>query len=124
MSFNGPAQRKTGVYCQEHWNTVGYPLLSTEINYTVTGRLVDCVFVQKYKVVSAVDRDVAYIFEIPAKAAVIGFSAQVGGRTINAVVKEKEEAKRIYDSAVAAGNQAWRLDQLSIEGVPVYLYST
>ena len=47
-------------------------------------------------------------YEFPCdKNVVVGhFSANIGGREVTAKIKEKEEAKEIYENAMAGGNIA------------------
>ena len=47
--------------------------------------------------------EVLFRFPVDESFAVVGLEAVIGGRKIKAVVKEKEEAKQIYDDAMASG---------------------
>ncbi|KAJ8109809.1 hypothetical protein ONZ43_g6033 [Nemania bipapillata] len=115
MAYVGPAQRWQGVYCHEHWEPVGYPLLNSSYNYKVRDIFVEGVLTETYEAKTNIDRECSYIFEIPPEASVTGFSAQVGNKRIDAIVDEKEEANKTYQQAVKAGVQAWKLDKVNEE---------
>ncbi|KAJ4356906.1 hypothetical protein N0V95_002920, partial [Ascochyta clinopodiicola] len=57
-------------------------------------------------------RKVRYTFPLYDGVSVVGFSCQVGNRTIVGEVKEKESAKAVFKSAVARGETAGLLEQL------------
>ncbi len=52
-----------------------------------------------------------YVFPLYDGVSVVGFTCDVGSRTITGVVKEKARAKGIYDEAVARGETAGLLEQ-------------
>ena len=52
-----------------------------------------------------------YVFPIDEQAAVCGFQATIDGRTIIAEVREKQEAKDIYDDAISSGHGAYLLEE-------------
>ncbi|KAM3448803.1 hypothetical protein MY3296_007434 [Beauveria thailandica] len=115
MAYVGPAQRRQGVYCREHWETVGYPLLNSRYHYMVREVFVEGTLTETYQARTNVEREVAYIFEIPPEASVIGFRAQVGSTVVEAIVEEKAEADKKYQAAKTAGVQAWKLDKVNEE---------
>ncbi|KZM18901.1 uncharacterized protein EKO05_0010382 [Ascochyta rabiei] len=57
-------------------------------------------------------REVRYTFPLYDGVSVVGFSCQVGNRTIVGEVKEKESAKALFKNAVARGETAGLLEQL------------
>ena len=57
-------------------------------------------------------REVRYAFPLYDGVSVVGFSCQVGNRTITGEVREKQEAKEVYSDAVARGETAGLLEQL------------
>jgi hypothetical protein len=58
-----------------------------------------------------------YVFPIPARAAVCAFEMKTqDGREVHGVVKEKVQAKRDYDNAVARGKWAGLLSEASKDG--------
>ena len=52
-----------------------------------------------------------YEFPLYDGVSVVGFACQIGNRTIEGLVKEKTEAKEVYDDAVAEGKTAGLLAQ-------------
>jgi hypothetical protein len=54
-----------------------------------------------------------YIFPVDDAAAVCSFEAVVNGVVIEGVVKENEEAKEIYDDAIASGKGAYLLEAIA-----------
>lgn len=57
-------------------------------------------------------REVRYAFPLYDGVSVVGFSCQVGDRTIVGEVKEKEKAKEVFRDALARGETAGLLEQL------------
>jgi hypothetical protein len=57
-------------------------------------------------------REVRYTFPLYDGVSVVGFTCQVGGRTIVGEVKEKEKARAVYKEAVAKGQTAGLFEQL------------
>ncbi|KAF4438732.1 von Willebrand domain [Fusarium acutatum] len=115
MAYVGPAQRRQGVYCHEHWEPVGYPLLSSRYDYMVKDVFVEATLTETYEAQTNVEREVSYIFEVPPEASVIGFIARVGSTQIEGIVEEKAEANNKYQKAKDAGVQAWKLDKVNDE---------
>lgn len=69
--------------------------------------------------------EAVYLFPLPHEASVYRMAFTIGSRTVNAVVKEKEEAKRAYERARSEGRSATLLEQdrpnlftLSVANVP------
>src|SRR4051794_35432404 len=50
--------------------------------------------------------EATYIFPLPDRAAVRGFRIVIGGRTIEGLLQEREQARQDYEQAVAAGLHA------------------
>lgn len=117
MAYVGPAQRRQGVYCHEHWTTVGYPLLSSSYDYLVRDVFVQGVLTETYQAQTNVEREVSYLFEVPPEASVTRFTAQVGNTQVEAIVDEKAEADKKYQQAKGAGVQAWKLEKVKDEGI-------
>ncbi|KAF4949128.1 hypothetical protein FGADI_9132 [Fusarium gaditjirri] len=115
MAYVGPAQRRQGVYCHEHWEPVGYPLLNSRYDYKVKDVFVEATLTETYEAQTNIEREVSYIFEVPPEASVIGFTARVGSTQIEGIVEEKTEANNKYQKAKDAGVQAWKLDKVNDE---------
>eukprot|EP00121_Abeoforma_whisleri_P012104 Awhi_evm1s11173 len=55
--------------------------------------------------------DGTYVFPLDEKSAVCEFQAEIDGRVVKGIVKEKDEAKKEYDSAKSEGKAAYLLSQ-------------
>ncbi|HEX8436629.1 VIT and VWA domain-containing protein, partial [Archangium sp.] len=69
--------------------------------------------------------EAVYLFPLPHEASVHRMSFQIGERTVQAVIKEKEEARRAYEAARSEGRSATLLEQerpnlftLSVANIP------
>ncbi|KAH6607040.1 vault poly [Trichoderma cornu-damae] len=58
-------------------------------------------------------KNVRYVFPLYDGVSVVGFKCTVGSRVIEGVVKERQEAKRVYVDAIATGQVAGLLEQSS-----------
>jgi len=80
---------------------------------------------QRFKNDTCEPIEAVYLFPLPHEASVFKMSFRIGERTVTAVVKEKEEAKRAYAQARHEGRAATLLEQdtpsvftLSVANVP------
>ncbi|KZW04436.1 VIT-domain-containing protein [Exidia glandulosa HHB12029] len=116
MSYHSPRcgifPISPGTYIEPAKVSNEYPLVKAACHYTVVDVNVHARLTQTYVSQVKVAQDVKYVFPLPSNAAVCAFSAVIDDkRTIHGVVKQKDEAKRTYDEAVAAGKTAGLLDQ-------------
>ena len=70
---------------------------------SVKGSLVGLLSMFSYKNETADPLEVLLRFPVDESWAVVGLEAVIDGRRIRAEVKEKEEAKEMYDDALASG---------------------
>ncbi len=84
----------------------GIPLQSVKITGDVFASFARIVITQFYQNTSSDNLEAIYTFPIPDTAAVLGFTARTGERTIRSIIKEKEEALKTYKKAVKAGDHA------------------
>jgi Ca-activated chloride channel family protein len=82
------------------------PLESIDVRATVTGLVSRTVLTQGFQNPHAVPLEATYIFPLPARAAVTGLKMTADGRTVEAELKERAEARATYDEALAAGQRA------------------
>lgn len=87
------------------------PLKSTHVEATVAGVFANVKVTQHYANVGAVPLEAMYVFPGSTRAAVHGLTMTVGGRRIEATVKEKAEARRTYEAAKTAGKTTSLLEQ-------------
>ncbi len=87
------------------------PLESTKADVHITGVIADVVVKQTYR--NDGDRTISarYVFPASTRAAVYGMKMKIGSRVIEAKIKEREEARKEYEEAKAAGKTASLLEQ-------------
>jgi Ca-activated chloride channel homolog len=87
------------------------PLKSTKADVRVAGVIADVVVTQVYMNEGRRPLEAIYIFPASTRAAVYGMKMTIGERTIVAVIKEREEARRTYEEAKQQGKSASLLEQ-------------
>ena len=87
------------------------PLQSVKIAGEVYAFYARIAITQIYQNTSSDNIEAIYTFPIPDTAAVLGFTARTGERTIRSVIKKKEEALKTYNDAVKAGDRALLLTE-------------
>ncbi len=90
---------------------VPLPLEHTDVHADVAGFMASVQVTQTF--VNPFDQTIeaVYVFPLPERAAIYGLTMKVGDRVIVGKVKEREEARRIYEQAKAEGKTAALLDQ-------------
>ena len=79
------------------------PLKEVTVKAQLRGYLVGLDSTLKYSNDTSNPIEVVFRFPIDESFAVVGLEAEIGGRRIKAEVREKEEAKQMYDDAMASG---------------------
>ena len=79
------------------------PLKEVKVKAQLRGYLVGLCSTLTYSNDGANPIEVLFRFPIEESFAVVGLEAEIGGRRIKAEVREKEEAKQMYDDAMASG---------------------
>lgn len=87
------------------------PLLHTDATIDVRGLVASATVTQQYANSSAVPVEAIYVFPLPHDAAVYDMEIRIGNRVIKSVVREREEAKRVYTQAKSEGKRAALLEQ-------------
>jgi Ca-activated chloride channel family protein len=87
------------------------PLLGVDLRGEVVGGHARLVSKQRYRHTEKQPVEAVYVFPLPSDAAVTGFVMEVAGRRLEAEVKEREEAFRIYDDAITSGHGAALVEQ-------------
>ncbi len=93
-------------------DSTGFALKSTEVTVNIVGVIADVQIRQVYYNSGKSPVEATYIFPASTRAAVYAMTMKVRDRVINAVVKEKEQAKQVYQQAIASGRTASLLEQL------------
>src|SRR5262249_59994243 len=87
------------------------PLRHTTVKTEISGFVARTEVSQEFENVLANAVEAIYVFPLPHESAVDGMTMTVGDREIQAVIKEREEARKIFDQARNAGHTAALLDQ-------------
>ena len=90
------------------------PILKTDVQITVTGIIARTTLRQEFVNPSRVKDDWAegiYVFPLPETAAVDHLHMKIGERTIEGQIKERAEAKKVYDQAKREGKPASLVEQ-------------
>jgi len=87
------------------------PLLHTDASIDVRGLVASATVTQQYANSSGTPIEAIYVFPLPHDAAVYDMEIRIGNRVIKSVVREREEAKRVYTQAKSEGKRAALLEQ-------------
>lgn len=87
------------------------PLKHTGIKTEISGFVARTEVTQEFENILPNAVEAIYVFPLPHDSAVDGMSMTVGNREIRAVIKEREEARQIYEAARNSGHTAALLDQ-------------
>lgn len=87
------------------------PLLSTDVDMHVSGMILRSHVKQIFKNTSSKWVEGIYVFPLPEQAAVDHMRMQVGERVLEGLIKEKREARKIYQQAKREGKKAALTEQ-------------
>jgi Ca-activated chloride channel family protein len=87
------------------------PLESTSIKGTISGPLASVELRQKFRNTTSETIEATYLFPLSHHASVYHMEFRLDDRVVTGVVKEKEEARRTYETARAEGRAATLLEQ-------------
>ena len=90
---------------------VPLPLKHTDVSGKVAGYIATVEVIQQFHNPYDTKIEAKYVFPLPQNAAVNDFIMTVGDRTIRGIIREKEEAKQIYEAAKRQGHVASLLTQ-------------
>jgi len=82
------------------------PLERIDAHATITGLVARTVLTEDFRNPHDVALEATYVFPLPARAAVTGLRMEADGRTVEAELRERAEARATYDAALAAGQRA------------------
>ena len=82
------------------------PLAAVDVRTTITGLAAATTLMQVFRNGASEPLEATYIFPLPERAAVTRFTARIGDRTIEGVLKERGQARAEYAEAVADGRRA------------------
>jgi len=113
-AFVEPGQMGTGsllLKTTEAGRYVEAPRVATDFNVTVTGPIARTRVTQRFENPTDGWVEGIYVFPLPDNSAVDTLKMVVGNHVIVADIKEKQEAKQIYEQAKSAGQKAALLEQ-------------
>jgi Ca-activated chloride channel family protein len=87
------------------------PLKHTAIKTEISGFVARTELTQEFENALPDAVEAMYVFPLPHSSAVDGMTMTVGEREIRAVIKERDEARKIYEQARNAGHTAALLEQ-------------
>ncbi|MEV6279236.1 VIT domain-containing protein [Nocardia sp. NPDC051832] len=96
----------TGVLRRTDADRTGLPLVAMEVSATVTGLVATTTVRQVFRNTLGTGIEAVYIFPLPDRAAVTSFVADLAGRRVEGVLRERQAARDTYDQAVAEGHRA------------------
>ena len=88
-----------------------FPLAHTDVRAEVTGNIAQVELTQIFRNPNKKKIEAVYVFPLPNRAAVNGMKIKIGERTIEAAIKKRDDAQRIYEEARAAGHVTALLEQ-------------
>ncbi len=87
------------------------PLKHTEVKADVSGFIARVNVTQTFHNPTKEKIEAVYVFPLPHEAAVDQMTMVIGDRKIQGIIKRREEARRIYEAALAQGQTAALLEQ-------------
>ncbi len=85
---------------------VALPMTDVQVDLRVSGVVIDGTLVQRFENTTGETIEALYVFPLPPDAAVYAMEMRVGNRRIVAEVREREQARRIYEEAKQDGRKA------------------
>ena len=82
------------------------PLVHTDVAIDVRGLMASATVTQQYSNSSTGAIEAIYVFPLPHDSAVYDMEIRIGNRVIHSVIREREEAKRVYEAAKSEGKHA------------------
>src|SRR5258708_4833903 len=87
------------------------PLVHTDVTLDVRGLAAAATVTQQYVNSGTEPIEAVYVFPLPHDSAVYDMEIRIGNRLIRSVIREREEAKRVYESAKSEGKRAALVEQ-------------
>jgi len=87
------------------------PMVATDVDMDIAGPVIRTTVSQTFQNMSDDWVEGVYVFPLPENAAVDRLRMVIGGRMIEGQIKEKKQAKKIYEQAKAEGKKASLVEQ-------------
>jgi Ca-activated chloride channel family protein len=82
------------------------PLVHTDVALDVRGLVASATVTQQYANTGTEALEAVYVFPLPHDGAVYDLEIRIGERIIRSVIRERQEAKRVYEAAKSEGKRA------------------
>lgn len=105
------AQETKGPYLEVLTENAVIPLKETKADVQISGTIAHVTLTQVYQNKGNQTIEAKYVFPMSTQAAVHDMTMTIGGRKTKAIVYEKQEAQRVYNTAISEGKRAAKLDQ-------------
>ena len=96
---------------REEGREVPLPLKHTDVKAEVAGYIASVRVTQQFHNPYSGKIEAVYVFPLPENAAINEFIMTIGNRRIRGIIREREEAQKVYDEAKAQGYTASLLTQ-------------
>ena len=87
------------------------PALATDVEVTINGLIARTKITQRFENPSSEWVEGLYVFPLPDMSAVDTLRMQIGERFVEGEIKERQEARRVYEAARDAGQRASLIEQ-------------
>lgn len=87
------------------------PLKHTDVTVDIAGYVARVTLTQQFDNPFREPIEAVYTFPMSDRGAVDSMTMKIGDRVVKGIIKEREEARRVYEQAIAAGKTASLLDQ-------------
>lgn len=107
----GDATQGTLALRREGGGYLAAPAVSTEVTMRVTGMIARVKVAQQFTNPTDQLQEGVYVFPLPENAAVDHLRMRIGARVIEGRIKEREEARKIFEAAKQEGKKAALVEQ-------------
>lgn len=87
------------------------PLTKVDLHVKVVDFVAEVQLTQEYRNRESMPIEAVYMFPVEEESAVVAFEASLDGRTIKTQVKEKEQARKEYQEAMAKEKTAFLIEE-------------
>ncbi len=109
--FTGFSQDNDSPYLLVSTEDAVIPLKSSKTEVEISGTIAHVRVTQVYQNKGARAIEATYVFPLSTQAAVHKMQMTIGNRIVNAKIFEKQEAQKVYETALSEGKRAAKLDQ-------------
>lgn len=88
-----------------------FPLKATNVDVNISGMIAEIYVTQTYANLGSVPINARYVFPAASNVCVHGMEMRIGNERITAQIREKEEAKTVYETAKEEGKTASLMEQ-------------